>query len=204
MESGIDISAALKFIKEGRKPITADEANKFVGRKVASIMGIYGGDVEMYEGTLEKVGTTFHQRALDYLHFKGRETWYEKKLFGWKRRNYVTNVGVTGEINVPERGIGSVINVEVLFSDGVYYPVHVGTMEDHRKFGRPWECECCIANMVNDWTKHHKQGAEGFKFMDSGEERLMRKVLKKYPKEFEAHFGKETVEGVKKLLEEHY
>jgi len=201
MANGFDISAALKLVKEGHEPITAKEADKFTGRNVMAAHEIYGKDVLVYEGTLEKVGPTFHPHVIKYLNLRpGVSRKYMKKLFGWKQIPHVTNnQGKTTE--KMEDIVCDIQNFEVLFCEGEYYPVHVGEVLRHFEVG-DGHCKYCEIANANEWVKNYKEKAWGFEIhqMDSDDKKAIRKALNNYPEEFKEHFGKETFNELAKAL----
>jgi len=201
MANGFDIGKALKLVKEGREPITVKEADKFTGRNVMAAHEIYGKDVLVYEGTLEKVGSTFHPRVIKYLNLRpGVSRKYTKKLFGWKQIPHVMDNGrkVTEKM---EDIVCDIQNFEVLFCEGEYYPVHVGEVLRHFEVG-DGRCKYCEIANVNEWVKNYMEKAWGFGIhqMNSDNKGAIKNALKKYPGEFKEHFGEETFNELAKAL----
>jgi hypothetical protein len=198
-KDAIDISVAMRVGNEDHKPIAVNEAARLIGRKVtaASFMSDNRRAI-LYEGTLEHVGHTFHPEVaaflrLDYL---GKMFWYKRGWLGWKRAPYAwgqTNI----QDDVTESRASDIIDVDVLFSEGSYYPVHVGNVRRHHADGE--RCKYCDISDAHKWVEVYKR--YGLKHEStrwtSGKEKA-EEALKKYNKELKAFFGAETIAKLRK------
>jgi hypothetical protein len=197
----IDISYAMKAFNEGNEPIAVKEAARLIGRNVAAASFMSDNRrAILYEGTLEHVGHTFHPKVaaflrLDYL---GKRLWYKRGWLGWKRTPYAW--GQTNIQNDEMESIASdITDVDVLFSEGSYYPVHVGKVLRHHMHEKP--CEYCEISDAHKWVEVYKRYGlkhEKTRWM-SGRDKA-EKALQKYPKQLKTFFGADTTERLLKDL----
>jgi hypothetical protein len=196
-KSAIDISFAMNAFSEGNKPITSKETAGFVASNITTftIMSDNRRAI-LYEGHIEKVGYTFHPLVTAFirLDYNSKHFWYEKSWLGWKQRPYewersnINEMESTAGVNILE-----ITNVDVLFSEGSYYPVHVGKVLRHHMHEKP--CEYCEISDAHKWVEQYKRYGlkhEATRWMPGKEE--AKKALRKYPKQLKEFFGADTVE----------
>jgi hypothetical protein len=191
-KDAIDISFAMNAFGEGNEPIAVKEAARLIGRKVtaASFMSDNRRAI-LYEGTLEHVGHTFHPKVAAFLRqdYNGKMFWYKRGWLGWKRVPYAW--GQTDD-EIGSR-TGDIIDVDVLFSEGSYYPVHVGKVLRHHRHEKP--CEYCKIYDAHKWVEVYKRYGlkhESTRWMSGKEE--AKEALRKYPEKLKEFFGADTIE----------
>jgi hypothetical protein len=150
------------------------------------------------------VGYTFHPRVTAFirLDYNGKQFWYEKSWLGWKQKPYAWDRSNINEMESTAGGnVLDITDVDVLFSDGVHYPVHVGKVLRHH--GREEPCEYCDITDAHKWVEMYKRYGlkhEAMRWMSGKIE--TKKALRKYPKQLKAFFGAGTITKLQKELYE--